>query len=36
MRSTNLFLKKEKMKAEHEKNLIEIRTRQLEEQFLKL
>ena len=26
----------EKMKAEHEKNLIEIRTRQLEEQFLKL
>jgi len=31
MRSTNLFLKKEKLKAEHERNLVEIRARQLEE-----
>jgi len=27
MRSTNLFLKKEKLKAEHERNLTEIRAK---------
>jgi len=31
MRSTNLFLKKEKLKAEHERNLSEIRAKQLED-----
>ena len=31
MRATNLFLKKEKLKAEHERNIAEIRTRQLED-----
>lgn len=36
MRSTNLFLKKEKLKAEHERNLIEIRLKQVEEQCRKL
>jgi hypothetical protein len=36
MRSTNLFLKKEKLKAEHERNLIEIKSRQLEEAVKKL
>lgn len=36
MRSTNLFLKKEKLKAEHERNLVEIRAKQLEEQCRKM
>jgi hypothetical protein len=36
MRSTNLFLKKEKLKAEHERNLTEIRAKQLEEQCRRL
>lgn len=36
MRSTNLFLKKEKLKAEHERNLVEIRAKQMEEALKKL
>ena len=36
MRSTNLFLKIEKLKAEHERNLIEIEARQLKEAVKKL
>jgi len=36
MRSTNIFLKKEKLKAEHERNLCEIKIKQLEENFKKV
>lgn len=36
MKATNLFLKKEKLKAEHERNLSEIRIKQLEENFKKI
>ena len=36
IRSTNLFLKKEKLKAEHERNLCEIKIKQLEENFKKV
>jgi len=30
LRAMNLFLKKEKLKAEHERNLFDIRNKQLE------
>ena len=36
IKATNLFLKKEKLKAEHERNLCEIKIKQLEENFKKI
>lgn len=36
IKSTNVFLKKEKLRAEHEKNLCEIKIKQLEDNFKKV
>ena len=36
MRSNNMALKNEKLKAEHERNLVEIKARQLEEAMTRM